>query len=132
MKIAVVTDNELNVAGHAGRCRVFLVFETENKKIINKEVRINTFTHHRQHGHNQHEHHHGEGHNHSHNALIDGLKDCEVLIFNHGGRRLVDDLKTNNIKPILTDEELAEDAVLKYLDGTLVINEDNVCQGHHH
>ncbi len=132
MKIAVVTDNELTVAGHAGRCRAFLVFETENKKIINKEVRINTFTHHRQHTHNQHEHHHGERHNHSHNALIDGLKDCKVLIFSHGGRRLVDDLKANNIKPILTDEALAEDAVLKYLDGTLVINEDNVCQGHHH
>jgi len=132
MKIAVVTDDEIKIAGHVGRCKGFLVFETEDNKIVNRETRMNTFTHHQQHGHSHHGHNPGAGHNHSHHELIDGLKDCEALIFSHGGWRLIEDLKSNNIKPILTDEELAEDAVKKYLDGTLIINEDNACQGHHH
>lgn len=129
-KIAVATNDNIKVAGHVGRCKSFLIFDTEDKKIINKMTRINSFTHHSQHDHNHQEHHQGEGH--GHHNLIDGLKDCEVLIFNHGGWRLVEDLKANNIKPVLTDEVMAEDAVQKYLDGTLRINEDNVCQGHHH
>lgn len=129
-KIAVATNDNIKVAGHVGRCKSFLIFDTEDKKIINKMTRINSFTHHGQHDHNHQEHHQGEGH--GHHNLIDGLKDCEVLIFNHGGWRLVEDLKANNIKPVLTDEVIAEDAVQKYLDGTLRINEDNVCQGHHH
>lgn len=129
-KIAVATNDNLKVAGHVGRCRSFLIFDTEDKKIINKMTRINSFTHHGQQDHNHQELHQGGGH--GHHNLIDGLKDCEVLIFNHGGWRLIEDLKANNIKPVLTDEVMAEDAVQKYLDGTLVINEDNVCQGHHH
>ncbi|MDT3695335.1 MAG: NifB/NifX family molybdenum-iron cluster-binding protein [Ignavibacterium sp.] len=132
MKIAVATNDETRIAGHVGRCKGFLVFETENNKIVNKEIRTNTFTHHRQHEHNHHEQHHAQKHEHSHHSLIEGLNDCEVLIFNHGGWRLIEDLKANNIKPILTDEVLAEDAVRKYIDGALVINEDNICQGHHH
>ena len=132
MKIAVATNDNIKVAGHIGRCKAFLVFEAEDKKIINKVIRINSFTNHGRDDHDHHEQHHGEGHGHGHQNLIEGLKDCEALIFNHGGWRLVEDLKANNIKPVLTDEVMAEDAVQKYLDGTLIINEDNVCQGHHH
>lgn len=132
MKIAVATNDNLKVAGHVGRCKAFLVFETEEKKILNKVIRINSFTNHGQHGHHQHEHNHGEGHGHGHHNLIEGLKDCDVLIFNHGGWRLINDLKANNIEPVLTDEPIAEEAVLKYLKGELVINEENVCQGHQH
>jgi predicted Fe-Mo cluster-binding NifX family protein len=128
-KIAVATDDSRNIAGHVGRCKSFLIFETNGKEIVNKEVRENIFTHHHQH---QEEHNHGEHHQHGHQTLIDGLKDCEVLIFNHGGWRLIEDIKAHNITPILTDEKLAEDAVLKYLKGELINNEENVCRGHHH
>ena len=128
MKIAVATNDNLKVAGHVGRCKAFLVFETEEKEIINKVIRINSFTNHRQHSHHHHEHNHGEGP--GHQNLVEVLKDCEVLIFNQGGWRLIKDLKANNIEPVLTDEPIAEDAVLKYLKGELVINEENVCQGH--
>lgn len=131
MKIAVATNDNIKVAGHVGRCKAFLVFETEEKQILNKVIRINSFTHHGQQGHN-HEHHPGEGHGHGHHNLIEGLKDCDVLIFNHGGWRLIDDLKANNIEPVLTDELIAEEAVLKYVKGELVINEENVCQSHQH
>lgn len=133
-KIAVATDDSKTVAGHVGRCQAFLIFETDGVKVLNREIRENRFTHHRQNenNENEHAHHHGVGHAHGHQNLVDGLKDCEAIIFSHGGWRLIEDLKTNNITPILTDEKIADDAVLKYLKGELVINDENVCQGHQH
>jgi predicted Fe-Mo cluster-binding NifX family protein len=133
MKIAVATNDNQTVAGHVGRCNAFLVFETHESKILKKEIRENSFTHHKQHHDDdrEHQHHHGGGHENAHHGLVDGLNDCEALIFNHGGWRLIEDLKAHNIKPILTDEKLAENAVLKYLNGELIVNEDNVCNDHH-
>jgi predicted Fe-Mo cluster-binding NifX family protein len=142
-KIAVATNDNQKVAGHVGKCKAFLVFETDGSKILDKVIRINSFTNHgKHHDHNEeqqphhgegHHHHHGEGQGqHNHHNLVDGLKDCDALIFNHGGWRMIEDLKAHNIKPILTNEVLAEDAVLKYLSGDLIISEENVCSGHQH
>jgi predicted Fe-Mo cluster-binding NifX family protein len=132
MKIAVATNDNQTVAGHVGRCKAFLVFETDDSKITDTVVRINSFTNHGHNDHENHEHGEGAGNQHNHHNLIDGLNDCEALIFNHGGWRLIEDLKAHNIKPILTNEKIAEDAVLKYLSGNLVISEENVCSGHQH
>ena len=127
MKIAVATNDNQLIAGHVGRCKAFIVYETEGLKTLNKTIRINSLTH-----HSEEHQHQGEGHGHSHHNLIEGLKDCETLIFNHGGWRLIEDLKAHNITPILTDEKLADEAVQKYLTGDLIINEENVCRGHNH
>lgn len=137
-KIAVATDDNLTVAGHVGRCRAFIVFETNGSKILNKEIRENNFTNHRQQGrhseehYHHNEHHHNETHSHSHHNLIDGLHDCSSVIFTTGGWRLIEDLKDHNLTPILTNEKFAEDAVLKYLKGELSSNEENGCSGHQH
>jgi len=133
-KIAIATDDNQTVAGHVGRCRAFLIFETDGAKILNTEVRENLFTHHRQNENSENEngHHHGGEHAHGHQNLVEGLKDCEVVIFSHGGWRLIEDLKANNITPILTNEKIAERAILKYLKGELIENNENVCQGHQH
>ena len=129
MKIAVATNDMKHVTGHLGRCRSFLVYETSETGILNKELRENTFTHHRIIGASHNVEHHGEEH-HSHQALVEGLKDCSHLIFQSGGMRVIEDLKSNNIIPILTDERIAEDAVLKLLNGKLEIKEDNSCSHH--
>jgi predicted Fe-Mo cluster-binding NifX family protein len=126
MNIAIASDDQIHVSGHIGRCKSFIVFKTDKEKILNKEIRKNVFTNH----HRGQQHHHiegrgGGGDGHSH--LIDGLKDCNVLIFSSGGWRLIDDLKANNITPFLTDEDIAEEAALKYLQGNLVEKEDNDC-----
>lgn len=131
-KIAVATNDNVLVADHVGRCKAFIIYETDESKIISKEIRENTFTHHSQ-NHDpaeKHHHLHGEGNGHGHQSLVDGLKDCGSLIFNHGGWRLIEDLKAQNITPILTNEEVAENAVIKYLNGKLVISEENACRGH--
>jgi len=133
MKIAVATNDGSKVAGHIGRVKSFLKFEIDGKNIVGKELIENSFTHHGRGGHNEeHHHHHGEGMHHSHQNLVEGLKDCKALIFNHGGWRVVNDLKENNILPLLTDETDAEIAVKKYLAGELVVNEENVCHGENH
>jgi predicted Fe-Mo cluster-binding NifX family protein len=128
MKIAVASNNGVNVTGHLGRCRGFIIYETDGEKVISKEYRENIFTHHMTHGHSE-GHAHGEG-NHSHSALVEGIKDCSAILFNSGGWRVVEDLKSNNIYPFLTDETDAEKAVMLYLKNELIEMKDNTCSGH--
>jgi predicted Fe-Mo cluster-binding NifX family protein len=128
MKIAAATNDEVNLTGHVGRCLAFIIFEIEDKKIVNKEIRKNNFTNH--HSSNNQKHHHGEEHRHGHENLINGLKDCEYLLFQGGGWRLIDDLKANKIKPILTLEKNADEAVIKFLNDELKIEDNLVCNHH--
>ena len=134
MKVAVASNNHVNVSGHLGRCKAFVVFETNENEILNREIRENTFRHHEHHGnhehHEGHQHEHGEGHSHNHNALIEIIKDCDHVIFQSGGWRVIEDLKASHINPILTDEGDAEEAVKKFLTGSLVSKEDNTCRNH--
>lgn len=115
-KIAIATNDGTRVTGHIGRCRSFMIYQLENNKVVNKELRENLFTHHRTH---QGHHHHGEGGGHNHTQLINGLKDCSYLISSGGGWRVVEDLKQNNITPIFADIELIEEAVDKFIKGEL-------------
>ncbi len=46
-KIAIATDDQKRVTGHIGRCKGFVVYEINDGKILNKEVRENHFTKHR-------------------------------------------------------------------------------------
>ena len=135
MKIAVATnEQQKRVMGHLGRCRYFLIYDTDESGITGKEVRENTFTHHMMHGGEDHHHgeghQHGGGHGHSHAALVDALQDCEYIIFQSGGWRVIEDLKAGNITPVLTDETEADEAVQKFLKGELEEKEDGSC--HHH
>ncbi len=124
-KIAVATNDGKRVTGHIGRCRSFMIFELNDEKIVNKELRDNMFTHHRMH----HEHqHHGEGGGHSHADLINGLKDCSYLISSGGGWRVVEDLKQNNITPIFSDVELIDDALDKFMKGELKDDAGLICR----
>ncbi len=131
MKIAVASNNKTSVSGHLGRCKGFLIYETNENNIIDRTYIENTFTHHSMHPHEEHEHghHHGEHPEHSHVQLIEALNGCSTLIFQSGGWRIIEDLEANGIKPVLTDERIADEAVTKYLNGNLVIKEENAC--HH-
>ncbi len=140
MKIAVATNNGVNVTGHLGRCRSFIVYELENNEIKERSLRENVFTHHNRQGngvglghHNhhgeEHGHNHGEG-QHGHNELVEGLRDCQTVIFNSGGWRVVEDLRTNNIQPFLTDETDADSAVYKFIKGELEERLENRCSHH--
>ena len=124
MKIAVATDDYVSVTGHIGRCNGFLVYEIAENKILNVEQRENQFTHHKL--SNEHTHSHG----HSHDNLVDGLADCSHLICSSGGWRVQEDLKKAGKELVFTNEEIAEEAVLKFANGTLEINSDGACHSH--
>jgi len=128
MKIAVASDNQINVSGHIGRVNGFIIYEVEDNKIINRNYIVNKFTNHTM--GEKHMHHHGEGHSHGHHSLINALSGVETIIFQSGGWRVIEDLKNNGIKPFLTDETVADQAVEKYLKGELVEKLENECNHH--
>ncbi len=128
MKIAIASNDLKHVTGHLGRCKSFIIYNIEDKKVTGLETRQNTFTHHSM-GH-QGEHSDGEEHHHSHSELVNNLSDCEVLIFQSGGWRVIEDLKAANIIPFLTDEKVADVAVEKYLKGELIERLENTCNTH--
>ncbi len=130
MRIAVATNDGQTITGHVGRCFAFAIYDINGGTIEKVEIRENTFTHHRMTGRQNHEHHHGEGQHHGHESLIEGLKDCTVLLFSGGGWRLIEDLEKNNIKPFLTEEADIETAVQKFAKGELVENKDLTCNRH--
>jgi len=127
-KIAIATNDQERVTGHIGKCRSFMVYEIDGEKIINKELRENSFTNHRRGAEHQH---HGKNGGHSHTHLIEGLKDCHYLISSGGGWRVVEDLKQHNIITLFTDIEMIEDAVNKFINGELK-NETNLVCDHNH
>jgi len=130
MRIAVATDDQQTITGHVGRCLAFAIYDINGETIKRKEVRENTFTHHRMEKSQNHEHHHGEGQHHGHENLIEGLKDCSVLLFSGGGWRLIEDLEKHNIKPFLTEEADIEIAVRKFAKGELAENKELTCHRH--
>jgi len=131
MKIAIASNDLKRVTGHLGRCKSFIIYNVENGIITGKEIRQNTFTHHGAGNHGRQDHHqHSEGHHHSHAALVENLSDCEALIFQSGGWRIIEDLKSASIIPFLTDEEFADEAADKYLRGELAEKLENSCNHH--
>jgi predicted Fe-Mo cluster-binding NifX family protein len=130
MNIAVATNNKQTVTGHVGRCKGFLIYNTEGEQIKKVEFRENIFTHHRQ--GIKHNGGHGHGGGHGHKRLLEGIGDCQYLIFQSGGWRLIEDLKQNNIQPIATDEKNADEAVQKFIKGELEEKEAAGCSEHEH
>ncbi len=128
-KIAIATNDQRRVTGHIGRCKSFMVYEINDKKIVNKELRENLFTNHRM---NLEHQHHGEGGGHNHTHLIEGLKDCKYLISSGGGWRVVEDLKQYNITTLFSDVELIEDAVNLFINGELKNDADLTCRDEEH
>ncbi|MGB9599749.1 MAG: NifB/NifX family molybdenum-iron cluster-binding protein [Myxococcota bacterium] len=126
MKVAIVSDDRRTISPHFGRTLGFVVFTIENKKIISEEYRPNTFT-----GHSQgFEGSHNMGHTHS--TIINALKDCDCVISNGMGRRLYDDLRSANIKSIITTETDVRRAIQLFLEGRLEDHPERSCSHHNH
>jgi predicted Fe-Mo cluster-binding NifX family protein len=104
MKIAVTSQNRKTVTEHAGRCRKFWVFNTENNKIVDKTLlqlpKELSF-----HDSSPHEAH--------------PLDEVDVLIAGGMGHGLMMRLERKGIKGLITKEENPEKAVLLYLAGSL-------------
>jgi predicted Fe-Mo cluster-binding NifX family protein len=143
MKIAVATEDGKSISQHFGRSPFFAVYDVEDGKILNKEMRPNTFTGHFRQGrggpgpggqgrgpggqgqgrHGPGGHGHGAGHGHGggqgHRRVAEGLKDCAAVISHGMGRSAWEDLRSKGIEMIVTDETDVDKAVSKYMEGKL-------------
>jgi predicted Fe-Mo cluster-binding NifX family protein len=127
MKIAVASEDGVSISHHFGRSRCFLIFETDEKRIVSQSLRDNRFTPHAlgecQEG-QPHQHHHGHG------PIINALKDCEVVLCYGMGWRAAEDLKQNGIRAFVIQGEVTpEQAVNDYLAGKLALAGD-FCRCH--
>lgn len=126
MKIAIASDDQVQIAGHFGRTKGFLIFVIEDNKITQKDYVLNNFTGHAQGHHHHREHDHS--HSHSHGGILEALKDCEVVISRGMGRRLLIDFESVGKKVFVTNVDNAEEAVENYLKGSLHHDPDKTCQ----
>jgi predicted Fe-Mo cluster-binding NifX family protein len=107
MKVAIASDDKLNISPHFGRAQGFMIFEISNYKIISEEYRANV-------GKNN-----GSCGSCNHSMMIDNIKDCQVVISYGMGQHIYNDLTENNINAIVTEERIVKDALANFLDNTL-------------
>ena len=125
MRIAVATENGKDISHHFGRSPYFAVFDVENGTIVGESMRENSFSRHFRKGkehrhHGEGEGHHGSGDPHHHASIIEGLKDCQVVISHGMGRSAWEGLRAAGKDMVVTDQTKVEEAVRLYLAGTLV------------
>jgi len=124
MKIAVITDDERTISQHFGRAPYFVVVTVEDGKIVGRERRDKLG-----HAHLANEPHseelgqpHGFGpqaHN-RHLQMAEAIADCEALLCGGMGRGAYESMKARNIKPVVTDIRLIDEAALAYAQGKIV------------
>jgi predicted Fe-Mo cluster-binding NifX family protein len=124
MKIAVITDDERTISQHFGRAAYYVVVTIEDGKIVSRERRDKMG-----HTHFANEPHteeagqpHGFGpqaHN-RHLQMAEAIADCEALLCGGMGRGAYESMLARNIKPVVTDLHLIDEAALAYAQGKIV------------
>ena len=112
LKIAVASDNEM-VAGHFGHCEGFMIFDSENNKVVKSEIVANP--------------------GHKPGFLPNFLADRGVNVIISGGMGggAVDIFNQRNIEVIVGASGNARDAVEAYLKGSLK-STGSICHQHQH
>ncbi len=118
MKIAAVTDDGKTISLHFGRAQQYAVYTVEDGQITGHELRDKASHHHGAHDHDHHDH--GAGSEEKHNQMLASIMDCEVLLARGMGRGAYVALEAANIKPIVTDIPVIEEAVKAYIAGAIV------------
>jgi len=106
MKIAVSTADGKTICGHLGKCRSFIIFETDGVEIKGRAL-LNTGGACPGHG--------KEDHPHTHN--ISPFEGCRAVITQGMGGGMLQGLKAAGIKPVITELSDPETAVRQFLGG---------------
>jgi predicted Fe-Mo cluster-binding NifX family protein len=124
MKIAVISDDGINISQHFGRASLYVVVTVEDGKVVNKEQREKMGHRHfaSSESHEQHEGKHGYGAEAQsrHSMMAQPISDCQVLIAGGMGMGAYEGMKSYNIETIVTDVSNIDDALRIYIDGKLV------------
>jgi predicted Fe-Mo cluster-binding NifX family protein len=120
MKIALVSDDGTNVSKHFGRAQ-YVVFTLENGRVTGNESRTKPG---HMHSVGQHEsdsdYHHGPEADHRHETMISPVADCEALVTGGIGAGAYEAIRSQGIKPIITDIKTAHEAAKAYAEGRIV------------
>ena len=126
MKIAAITDDGKTISQHFGRAPYYMVVTIEEGKIMNREMREKL-------GHAQfqaegHDHHENAGERHGyglaadnrHGRMAEAITDCEAVLCRGMGMGAYENMKTRNIRPVVTDIVDIDEAILAYANGQIV------------
>jgi predicted Fe-Mo cluster-binding NifX family protein len=127
MKIAIVTEDGVNICQHFGRAPYYVVVTIENDKITNKEVRSKAGHHtagapdcHEDQSCHDVKHGMDAASQAKHAGMLANILDSQVLIAGGMGYGAYESLASSGIEPIITDVETIEEAVKLYIEGKLV------------
>ena len=124
MKIAVVSEDEVNISQHFGRAPYYVVLTVEEAEIVDSETRSKaghrTFA---AQGHPRlapgERHGYDAGSQAKHQSMAEAIADCEVLIAGGMGQGAYESLKGYGIRPIVTDVGDIREAALRCAKGDL-------------
>ncbi|OGL40702.1 MAG: hypothetical protein A2042_06870 [Candidatus Schekmanbacteria bacterium GWA2_38_11] len=132
-RIAIPTDDKVNIAHHAGRCKYFAIYDVSPDSIIVKRFIENQFTAHcRRKPYDQSDFNNFNkespiGH-HAHDALLTVLSDCQVVISRGMGHGLHEDLSKAGITAhIVADEGSIDEIINKYLKDGVKVDQKGFC-----
>lgn len=112
MNIAVSSTDGKTICGHLGKCRSFIIYETDGKEIINKYLK-NTAGACPSHG--------GGGHN------VSPFDGCHAVITQGMGQGMLNGLVQAGIQPVITDQTDPDTAIISFLKGRLSGTTKSTC-----
>ena len=125
IKIAAITDDGKTISQHFGRAPYYLVATVENGQIAKREVRDKLGHAHfanQPHPEEQPGQPHGmdaASHN-KHLQMAEAIDDCEALLCRGMGMGAYESMKAVGIRPVVTDIEVIDEAVMAYVAGNIV------------
>ena len=111
VKIAAVTNDGINIAGHFGMAEYYQVIVAESGKVTSEEKRPKP--HHMMHPNME------QAGQHDHQDMLAPIRDCQVLICGGMRTRAYEHAEAAGLQVIMTIGNIDE-AVKGYLDGSLV------------
>ncbi len=123
MRVAIASDDRETISAHFGRTMGFMIFDIEDNKITGTEYRENNFTPHARGG--------AEKVTSRSAPVLEALDDCDAVIANGMGRRILMALQEENINAVITTELNVKKAVDKYINGELDNRPDASCPDKH-
>jgi predicted Fe-Mo cluster-binding NifX family protein len=125
MKIAAITEDGKTISQHFGRAPYYQVVTVEGGQIVNRELREKLG-----HAHFAHEPHEpgapGQPHGMDpaaqgrHARMAESIADCEALLCGGMGMGAYQSMKERGIRPIVTEIESIDEAVIAYVEGRIV------------
>jgi predicted Fe-Mo cluster-binding NifX family protein len=124
LKIAVISDDGVNISQHFGRAPYYVVLTVEEGRIIDSETRPKA-------GHHTFaaperpsldaggRHGYGADSQAKHQSMAEAIADCQVLIAGGMGWGAYESLQAYGIEPVVTDVRDIREAALHYAQGNL-------------